>query len=60
MKITSLEAWTDACIVFASSYLTRHPADIQDILKYMQKTSIRLGEGRNPNASWLDYDSSSV
>lgn len=51
MKITSLEAWTDAFIVFASSYLTRHPADIQDILKYMQKTSIRLGAGRNPNAS---------
>lgn len=60
MKITSLEAWTDAFIVCASSYLTRHPADIQDILKYMQETSIRLGAGRNPNASWLDYDSSSV
>lgn len=59
MKITSLEAWTDAFTVFASSYLTRHPADIQDILKYMQK-SFRLGAGRNPNASWLDYDSSSV
>lgn len=53
-KITSLEVWTDAFIVFASIYLTRHPADIQGILKYMQ--TIRLGESRNPNASWLEYD----
>lgn len=53
-KITSLEAWTDAFIVFASIYLTRHPTDIQGILKYMQ--TIRLGTSRNPNASWLEYD----
>lgn len=53
-KITSLEAWTDAFIVFASIYLTRHPTDIQGILKYMQ--TIRLGRSRNPNASWLEYD----
>lgn len=53
-KITSLEAWTDAFIVLASIYLTRHPADIQGILKYMQ--TIRLGASRNPNASWLEYD----
>lgn len=44
--ITSLEAWTDAFIVFASSYLTRHPADIQDILKYMQKIKLVLDQGQ--------------
>lgn len=52
-KITFLEASTDD-IVFASIYLTRHRADNQGILKYIQ--TIRLWASRNPNASWLEYD----
>ena len=53
-KITTLQSWTDAFIVFASIYLTRHPCDIQGILKYMQ--TIRLGATRFPTAQWLEYD----
>lgn len=53
-KITTVDSWTDAFINFSSIYLLRHPADIQDILKYIQ--TIRLEASRNPNASWLDYD----
>lgn len=34
-KITSLGVWTDAFIVFARISFTRHPADIQGILKYI-------------------------
>lgn len=48
-KITSLETQTGAFIAFASIYLTRHSADIQGILKYIQ--TIRYEAGRNPNAS---------
>ena len=47
-KITTLQTWTDAFIVFTSIYLTRHPCDIQGILKYMQ--TIRLGATRSPTA----------
>nr|XP_034312472.1 uncharacterized protein LOC109619766 isoform X3 [Crassostrea gigas] len=53
-KITTVDSWTDAFLIFSSIYLLRHPADIQGILKYMQ--TIRLGASRNPNASWLEYD----
>ncbi|XP_048743934.2 uncharacterized protein LOC125657358 [Ostrea edulis] len=53
-KITSIDSWTDAFLVFASIYLSRHPADIQGILKYVQ--TIRLGASRNPTCAWLEYD----
>lgn len=40
-KITSIENWTDAFIVYMSIYCEAHPDKFQNILKYMN--TIRLG-----------------
>ncbi|KAK3091282.1 hypothetical protein FSP39_018589 [Pinctada imbricata] len=53
-KITTIEAWTDAFLIFSSIYLSRHPVDMNGILKYIH--TIRLGAARNPTGSWLEYD----
>ena len=52
-KNTTIEAWTEAFLIFASIYLARNPVDIQGILKYMQ--IVRLGASRNPSG-WIEYD----
>jgi len=55
-KITSIEKWTDAFIVYMSIYCGAHPDKYQNILKYMN--TIRLGAKRcgNTNFGWKQYD----
>lgn len=53
-KITSINTWLDAFLIFSSIYLARHPSDIQGILKYIH--TIRLGYSRNINGNWIEYD----
>lgn len=35
-KISTVEQWSDAFLVYTAIYTQRHPAEIQDILKYIQ------------------------
>ena len=35
-KITNIEQWTDAFLLYIAIYLERHPVDTPDILKYLQ------------------------
>lgn len=54
IKITSVETWTNAFLVFSSIYLTKFPEHTQAILKYMN--TIRTAAQRSPNLNWLNYD----
>lgn len=49
-KITSINTWLDAFLIFSSIYLARHPSD----MKYIH--TIRLGYSRNINGNWIEYD----
>lgn len=53
-KITSIQSWTDAFLIFASIYLAKYPNDAQGILKYRQ--TIRLGANPSPSSNWIEYD----
>lgn len=54
IKITSVETWTNAFLVFSSIYLTKFPEHTQAILKYMN--TICTAAQRSPNLNWLNYD----
>ena len=53
-KITSIEQWTDAFIVYASIYLAAHPAKTLDMLKYLN--DVRLAASRSGDLGFRDYD----
>jgi hypothetical protein len=53
-KISDIESWTDAFIVFSSIYLSVHKEKQQEILKYMQ--NIRTGARRQTGMGWKLYD----
>ena len=53
-QITSILAWTDAFLVFASVFLNAHPARLQELLKYMHV--VRMAAARFPGRGWLEYD----
>lgn len=54
-KLTSIERWTDAMLVFAGIYISGHIDQAPHLLKYID--TIRTGASRNPNSQgWLDYD----
>lgn len=52
-KIETIEQWTDLMLIYASVYLSAHPAKTLDLLKYIQ--TVRMGVNRGA-LSWKDYD----
>lgn len=53
-KITSIEQWTDAFLIYASIYAYVHPEAFQGLLKYL--SNIRLGASRTNSMGWKLYD----
>ena len=53
-RITSVEQWTSAFLVFASIYLTRHPNQARQLLKYAD--TVRSAAFRRAGYGWRDYD----
>lgn len=53
-KVTTIEKWTDAFLVFISIYLKKYPDKTQDLLQYMN--IIREAAARTPSLSWRTYD----
>ncbi|KAJ8319735.1 hypothetical protein KUTeg_002713 [Tegillarca granosa] len=53
-KITSIEKWTDAFLIFTSVYCHAHPSRFLEFLKYMH--DIRLGASRIRGMGWRSYD----
>ena len=43
-KITTIEKWTDAFIVYCSIYASAHPTSVQGLFKYMR--DVRMGAAR--------------
>ena len=52
-KITTVELWTDAFIIYMSIFCSAHPGKVNEFLKYMHL--IRLGANRSP-FGWQSYD----
>ncbi|XP_062576491.1 uncharacterized protein LOC134238373 [Saccostrea cucullata] len=52
-KVENIEQWTDLMLIFASVYLSAHPAKTLDLLKYIQ--TVRMGVSRGA-ISWKEYD----
>jgi hypothetical protein len=71
-KITSIEQWTSAFIIFSSIYCSAHPNRFNELLKYMhiirlstERSSLgwryydeqfRLRKAQNPSSSWSEVD----
>lgn len=53
-KISSIESWTDAFIIYASIYSAAHPERHQELLKYM--STIRTAAKRCKSLGWKLYD----
>lgn len=53
-KINTINAWTDAFLVFAAIYLQSHPQRVQEILKY--GNIIRTAHTRFGGWGWRSYD----
>lgn len=53
-RITSIEAWTDAFIVYMDIYCSLHHTQYKDMLKYMH--TIRLGAKHYHIQGWSSYD----
>ncbi|VDI62541.1 Hypothetical predicted protein [Mytilus galloprovincialis] len=53
-KITNIEKWTDAFIIFIYIYCAVHVNRFKELLKYMH--TIRLGAQRNQGMGWKNYD----
>ena len=53
-RITSIEQWTSAFLVFASVYLLRHPTHARSLLKYAD--TIRSAAFRHVGYGWREYD----
>lgn len=53
-KISNIEMWSDAFIIFISIYCSVHVEKFQEMLKYMN--SVRLGAKRCSGNGWYLYD----
>ena len=53
-RITSIEQWTSAFLVFASIYLVRHPDQARQLLSYAN--TVRSAAFRRAGCGWRDYD----
>ena len=54
VRITSIEQWTSAFLVFSSIYLMRHADRARQLLKYAD--TIRSAAFRRVGFGWRDYD----
>ena len=53
-RITSIEQWTSAFLIFASIFLQRHPGQARHLLKYAD--IVRSAAFRRTGFGWRDYD----
>ena len=53
-KISNIETWTDAFLIFTSVFCSIHMSRLQEMLKYMN--SVRLGAKRCNGNGWKIYD----
>ncbi|CAC5361232.1 unnamed protein product [Mytilus coruscus] len=53
-KITDINTWIDAFLIYTSMYVGVNLEDTQNILKYMY--SVKLGASRSIGLGWKDYD----
>lgn len=53
-KVTNIELWTNAFLVYSSIYLQAHPNKAQALLKYC--SLIRSAANRYTGYGWRDYD----
>ncbi|CAG2206804.1 unnamed protein product [Mytilus edulis] len=53
-KITNIETWSDAFLIFMSIYCSVHPHKFQELVKYM--SSVRKGAKRHGGIGWKYYD----
>ena len=53
-KVSNIEKWTDAFLIFSSIYLKRYPNKSQELLQYM--SIIREAASRSSTLSWRSYD----
>ncbi|CAC5390782.1 unnamed protein product [Mytilus coruscus] len=53
-KITDINTWIDAFLIYTSIYVGVHVEDTLNILKYMY--SVKLGASRSIGLGWKNYD----
>ena len=53
-KILNIETWTNAFLIFASIYISRHHEEAKSLLKYINM--IRVGASRQSTLGWKAYD----
>lgn len=53
-KVSTIEKWTDAFMIFISIYLKKHPSKAHELLQYM--SIIREAATRNVGLSWRTYE----
>ena len=53
-KITTIEEWSDAFLVYSSWYLATHPSETPAIMKYL--STIRLAAKCHLGLGWQSYD----
>ena len=53
-KVSNIEKWTDAFLIFSSIYLKGYPNKLQELLQYM--SIIREAASRSSTLSWRSYD----
>ena len=53
-KISDINTWIDAFLIYTSIYTATHPECIQEILKYIY--IVKLGASRSAGLGWREYD----
>ena len=53
-KITDINTWVDAMLIYTSIYIKAHPNSANALLKYIY--NIKLGAARCTGLGWLTYD----
>ena len=53
-KITDINVWIDAFLIYASIYTSVHTGSTQGLLKYM--FTVKLGANRSNGQGWREYD----
>ena len=53
-KVTSIDKWTDAFLIFTSIYIKRYPSKCQELLQYI--SIIRKAASRSSSLSWRTYE----
>lgn len=53
-KISDINTWFDAILIYTSIYTAAHPSSTPGLLKYIY--NVKLGAGRCADMGWLTYD----